>query len=107
MITFTLLGGRHEPTGFTCVGHAGYGERGYDIVCAAVSALTITCANALDSVAKASPKVSRRQEDGYLAVECGGVSGDSFHDAKVLLQSLYLGMKDIAEQYPKHVHLST
>ena len=38
-------------TGFSCKGHAGYAEEGSDIVCAAVSALSITCANALQSVA--------------------------------------------------------
>ncbi|MBR1607087.1 MAG: ribosomal-processing cysteine protease Prp, partial [Clostridia bacterium] len=32
-------------SGFSCKGHAGYAEAGSDIVCAAVSALSITCCN--------------------------------------------------------------
>ena len=35
-------------TGFACKGHAGYAAAGKDIVCAAVSALTTTCVNALE-----------------------------------------------------------
>ena len=106
MITFTLLGAFDAPTGFICEGHAGYGDRGYDIVCAAVSALTITCVNALDSLTGATPKVSQMPQQGYLSVDCQGESNDSLHDTQLLLRALYLGIKDIAQQYPKHVMLS-
>ena len=53
-------------TGFSCKGHAGYAEEGSDIVCAAVSVLSITCANALQSVAGAEPEIT--EKDGFLTV---------------------------------------
>ena len=50
MTRVAILQGALGPVGFICQGHAGYAEAGADIVCAAVSILTTTCANALESV---------------------------------------------------------
>ena len=48
-------------TGFSVRGHAGYAEAGSDIVCAAVSALTTTCVNAMESVAGVLPHGARME----------------------------------------------
>ena len=46
-----------QVTSFLCAGHAAYADEGQDIVCAAVSALTETCVNALERVAHVKPAV--------------------------------------------------
>ena len=85
--------------GFQCRGHAGYAEEGSDIVCAAVSALSITCCNALESVAKVSPEVTER--DGLLTVRVGPERLN--HDGEIVLRVFEQGIGDIAASYPKHI----
>ena len=93
--------------GFTCQGHAGYAEEGADIVCAAVSILTTTCANALESVAGIIPGITAREKDAYLQLTLPlGLEQAKKHDAQVLLLALRQGMKDLQEAYPKYIHLS-
>ena len=50
-LSFVHEGGnkKNEYVGFKAVGHAGYGEAGEDIVCAAISVLTINTINAIDA----------------------------------------------------------
>jgi uncharacterized protein YsxB (DUF464 family) len=107
MTTVTLLLTQEQFCGFACEGHADYAESGSDIVCAAVSALTLTCVNALESVAGIAPKVKRRPKDAYLQVLLPeDITQEQRHDSQVLLRFLQQGIGDLAEQYPKHVHLS-
>ena len=88
-------------TGFECYGHAGFAQEGSDIVCAAVSILTITCANALETVAKVKPleiskpgKMILKLPDG-----CG-------RDAQVILLTLRQGMRDLAREYSQYLVLN-
>ena len=90
-------------TGFECKGHAGYAEAGSDIVCAAVSALSITCCNSLQSIAGIDPQVM--EKDGLLTVRMP--EGCQSHDAQVILRVFEQGMRDIAASYPKHIVFTT
>ena len=88
-------------TGFEVKGHAGYAEAGQDIVCAAVSILTTTCANALETVAGVKPMV--KASEGYMLLALPIGSG---HDAQVILQTLRQGLRDLAEQYSRYILLN-
>ena len=46
---FLYVRGKDDIRGFLSAGHADWAEEGSDIVCAAVSALTQTCVNALET----------------------------------------------------------
>lgn len=87
-------------TGFACKGHAGYAAAGKDIVCAAVSTLTTTCVNALESVAGVKAEATVRE--GEMTVALPGNAG---HDAQVILAAMVQGLRDVAEQYPQHLQL--
>ncbi len=100
MIRVTLHSRGGSLTGFECVGHADYAEAGRDIVCAAVSALTVTCANALETVAGVAPLVRSRSGSMLLALPAG-----SGHDAQVILKTLRQGLRDLAQAYPKYLLL--
>lgn len=53
--------------GFYCMGHAGYAKRGRpDILCAAISALTIGTVNSLEELAKERLTVTQNEETGFL-----------------------------------------
>ena len=68
MTRVVLQEGPNGLEGFKVTGHSGYGEAGSDIVCAAVSILTTTCVNALESVAGVVPQVIQRDEPVLLEV---------------------------------------
>ena len=100
MIRLTLHKTQGQWTGFECVGHAGFAEAGRDIVCAAVSILTTTCANALETVAGVTPKV--QASPGKMALSLPENAG---HDAQVILQTMRQGLRDLAEEYPRYFQL--
>ena len=94
--------------GFESEGHAGYADSGYDIVCAAVSALLITCVNGLESVAHVTPAVRQNDEVGYLKAELPDCLDEAQrHDAGVVLDVVEQGIQAIAQQYPEFVRVST
>lgn len=82
---------------FSCRGHAGYAEEGYDIICAAVSALTVNTINAIE----------RFTEDAFEGDASDGDISWRFTErpvsdkAGLLMDTLVLGLKDIQESYGK------
>lgn len=107
MTKVTLYTAGDMLCGFACEGHAGYALAGSDIVCAAVSVLTATCINSLESVSNILVKVKRRPKDAYLqALLPENLTLDQQHDSQVLFKSLQQGIGDLAKQYPKYIHLS-
>lgn len=88
--------------GFECKGHAGYAEAGSNIVCAAVSVLSITCCNALETIAGVQPRTD--EKDGFLTLSLE--EGQLNHDAQVILRVFEQGIGDVAASYPKHILLT-
>ena len=101
MIQITLKTQNDEITGFECVGHAGFAQAGSDIVCAAVSILTTTCANALESVAGLKPRV--KASSGKMTVAIPQGSG---HDAQVILKTMRQGLRDLQAEYSEYLLLN-
>lgn len=100
------LDGVGNYTGFSVRGHTGYAEAGSDIVCAAVSVLTTTCVNAMETVAGVVPHITGGTE-GTLGAELPrDLSASQLHDCQVLLGALRQGLADLVEGYPKYVRLS-
>ena len=87
-------------------GHSGYAEEGSDIVCAAVSALCITCLNSLEALAGLTP-AAEGGSNGYLRFALPREQTETQrHDAQLLMSSLRLGLEDIAREYPSHLKLT-
>ncbi len=95
MITVEIRTSGEEYAGFQSKGHAGYAEEGYDIVCAAVSVLTVNTINSIE----------RFTEDAFQAEAAEGMVRWKFtelplsREAKLLMDSLVLGLEDIQETY--------
>ena len=81
-----------EHRGFRISGHAGFGEAGEDIVCAAVSVLAQNTVNAIEAFTEDSFQCS--VEDGYL--ECS-FSGKVSKETKLLLNTLLLGLESVRD----------
>ena len=87
--------------GYEITGHAGWAEKGHDIVCAAASFLGITCANALERAA--GVKTENKTGDGYVSVRFPAESGEK---AQTVMQVLRQGFLDLADTYPDYVKLN-
>ncbi|MCI1975504.1 MAG: ribosomal-processing cysteine protease Prp, partial [Limosilactobacillus sp.] len=100
-VTFNL-NSDHQITAFQMQGHADAGPYGQDIVCAAVSALSISTINALMQVAKAPAKVDSDDDNGgFLKVTNISLS----HDSQIIMRTFFNGMNDITESYPHNIEL--
>ena len=96
MITVTIYKRSGQYNGFTVSGHAGYGEEGSDIVCAAVSVLTLNTLNSIESFTEDA--FSGEQKDGFLSCQFP----DELSEKSVLLMdSMVLGLTDIQHNYGK------
>ena len=85
--------------GFSLSGHAGAGEYGQDIVCAAVSSAAYMTANTVTEIVGATADITVR--DGYMQV----MLTDKIADCQDILSGFQLHLEAMQEQYPKRVHL--
>ena len=108
MIRVTINYNHDSINGFQLIGHAGAAEYGHDIVCAAVSALSITTVDSLSSVAKVQPDVQKDPVNGgLLIVKIPKVNNVRQNlEIQTLLKSFELGIKMITEQYAQYVRLN-
>ena len=83
-----------ELCGFRSEGHAGLDKKGKDILCAGVSALTLNCVNSVEAFTK--DRFSCKEEDGLLEFI---IVSDVSKESSLLLDSLFLGLKSIFEEY--------
>ena len=96
MITVTIYKNSNQYTEFSVEGHAGYAEEGFDIICAAVSVLTVNTVNSLEAFT----------EDAFLGEEKNGFLTCRFPEplsekAQLLMDSMVLGLTDIQNNYGK------
>nr|WP_302599981.1 ribosomal-processing cysteine protease Prp [uncultured Cellulosilyticum sp.] len=80
-------------------GHAGYAPEGQDIVCAAISVLTTTFINA--AVLYECDINIVHNEKGLIDVEFTKTD----ETLNILLNTYFIGVDGVAEQYPKYVEV--
>ena len=83
-------------TGIRLSGHAGYAEHGHDIVCAAVSALVINTINSIEQFTKDVFTLDEDEQSGMIEFHVTSPISD---ESKLLLNSLFLGLSGIQEDY--------
>ena len=105
MITISLFKDQnHKVKGFTVEGHAGYGEYGTDIVCAAVTTVAMTTVNGLTDVVKIS--LTPEVREGYLSCYLPEKLSDTERrEADVLLESMVLTLQNLVSQYGEYIRL--
>ena len=84
--------------GFECSGHAGFADSGKDIVCAAVSVLTINTINSIEKFTGDQIDTFQDPEEGILGANFRKAPSD---EADLLMRSFELGVTSIFEQYGK------
>ena len=84
-------------------GHAGWGRKGQDIVCAAVSALTQTALLGLRQQAEASIDYKVQKKPALLTCLLLSPPDDK---TGVILETVLLGLTEIAKEYPGSLKLT-
>jgi len=93
-------------TGYRAQGHAGYAAYGYDIVCAAISALTQSTLNGLQNVLKAPVMYDIDDQAGLLEARLTPeATPEQVRQAQLLLVTLQEGLQAIERSNPQNVRI--
>jgi uncharacterized protein YsxB (DUF464 family) len=96
MIKATIYLNQDEKyVGFDIEGHAGYAESGKDIICSAVSALSITTVNAIETFTEVNFN-GDMDPDGSIHFR---ITSNLDEKTQLLLSTLALGLTDISNEY--------
>lgn len=94
------------PYFFEVSGHAGYADPGKDIVCAAISALTITFANSMEALTEDHVTIIENTKQNVITIDLPSIrEGKASAELLVLAKSLYLGITQVNEEY-EHKYIS-
>ena len=84
-------------------GHAESVDEGYDMVCSAVSSVSLTVANGITEVLHIKPDISL--EDGFLSMDFNRLSLEDIDKCQILLETMLIGMKSIETNYGDYIRV--
>lgn len=85
-------------------GHAGFADKGKDIVCAGVSALIMGLTNKLEELARDDKAVNDIvATDGYYKINTLSQIYTDIQETASAYTTVLYGLKGIAAQYPKNI----
>lgn len=85
--------------GIEISGHANYAEAGKDIVCAGVTALTQTLIRSMEDLTR--DKIEYEISPGRADIHYRDLS----EEGKLLVDSFFIGVCSIADEFPDHVRI--
>ena len=86
-------------SGFTVSGHAGAGEYGQDIVCAAVSSAAYMTANTVTEILGLPADIA--VDEGYMSLRVTG----ALDSCQAVLAGFRLHIQALQQEYPKRIQL--
>ena len=94
---------KNECVGFEVIDHAGYAEEGSDIVCAAISILTINTMNAIEQFTDVDYTQDVDEEECTIEF----MIHKSTKDTTLLLETMVLGLQTLEdnEEYTEYIDL--
>ena len=94
MIKIIVYKELEDYVGLRLMGHAGYADAGYDIVCSAISVLTINLVNSIEKFT--DDEYIADTDDGYLDFKFTATVSEA---SKLLFDSYLLGIKELEKEY--------
>ena len=98
MVTAKVVKDSSGYVSFKCSGHAGFMKKGRDIVCSAISMLTINTANSIMTLT--DTKITVDENDGFISWTFDDGCG---RYASLLMDSMILGLRSLNEEYGKYL----
>jgi uncharacterized protein YsxB (DUF464 family) len=104
MTSITVIKEENRVLAFTCNGHAGYAKESEDIVCAAISILTINTMNAIEKYTDTTASLVADDEEGMIEFRIDNPSNET----TLLLDTMILGLETLAddENYADFIDLT-
>ncbi|NGZ77514.1 ribosomal-processing cysteine protease Prp [Saccharibacillus alkalitolerans] len=91
-------------TGFKVQGHAGYANRGEDIVCSAISAITVGTVNSVEVLTGTVMKT--RMKNGFLSGTLPPIESDELKaQAELILESMVVMLGTIETSYREYIRV--
>lgn len=107
MITVSIFRKKKQIKAFELSGHAESGPYGFDLVCAAVSAVSFGTVNAIDALCKIELEI-KQGEEGYLYVSLPhNITPDSKEKAVLLIEGMVISLQSIEREYNQFVRIKT
>lgn len=91
--------------GVELTGHAEYAKSGRDIVCSAVSVLTLNTINAIEQFTEIPFRCEADEKNGGFLKVLFPLEGMTDHDTQLLLQTLEMGLSAIETEYKRYFTL--
>ncbi|WP_284139718.1 MULTISPECIES: ribosomal-processing cysteine protease Prp [unclassified Virgibacillus] len=109
MIHVSIFRKDNQIRGFELSGHADSGPYGYDLVCAAVSAVSFGAANAVEELCNIDEKdikVKQGGKGGFLHIMLPiDLDDDTAKKASLLLEGMVVSLKTIEKEYSKYIKI--
>jgi len=92
---------------FEISGHANSGPYGYDLVCAAVSAISFGSVNAVLKLSKLELQIEQA-ENGYLHVDIPHeqINIENFSKAQLIFEAMIISLQTIEREYEQFIRIS-
>ncbi|HGA2351001.1 TPA: ribosomal-processing cysteine protease Prp [Streptococcus agalactiae] len=85
-------------------GHAGSGEYGFDVMCAAVSTLSINFINSLEALTTCQAQlIINDVEGGYMKIDLSSIPQHKEDKVQLLFESYLLGMTNLSKDSSEFV----
>jgi uncharacterized protein YsxB (DUF464 family) len=106
MIRITITRTESESIhSFEISGHAFFANRGKDIVCAGISAVSVGTINAVHALTGVTPEIENG--DGFLrCVIPEDLPGNINEKVQLLLEGMAVSLRTIEEEYGKHIKIT-
>lgn len=97
-------GGNGRMTGFHVSGHANFAKRGEDIVCSAVSAVTVGTVNSVEAIA--GVEMTAEMKSGFLDANLPGEVPQAARESiNVILETMLVMIRTIESSYGQYVRI--
>ena len=93
---------------FTMSGHADSGPYGYDLVCAAASAVSFGAVNAVAELCNVYMDTEMKDGGGFLRCQLPGIQEEATYEkVQWLLEGMLVSMRSIEEQYSQFIRIES
>jgi len=91
---------------FEISGHALFADRGKDIVCAGVSAVSVGAINAVHELTGVTPDLEHRADGLLRCVLPEDLLPDTQEKVQLLLEGMIVSLRSIEETYGEHIKIT-
>ena len=91
---------------FEMNGHALFADRGKDIVCAGVSAVSVGAINAVHELTGVTPDLEHRADGLLRCVVPEELPEDIHEKVQLIFEAMVISLRSIEEEYGKHIKIT-